>query len=235
MCTLRRVPHLALARSSRNDSSGETVASRIHQAVKEDIIAGRHAAGARITEQQLAVRFRTSRTPVREAMRQLAAEGFIVFKPNSGSLVRQWTPEQVREVFDLRVIVESEVAGYAATRITPDEVGELERLQDAIEQRGPDTRAANMARIARLNREFHAMLGRASRNERLLTMLGSAIEASIVQQTFRSYTAQQLARSFSHHRELIDAFRCADAAWARSVMACHIHAARQARLAPEAP
>jgi DNA-binding GntR family transcriptional regulator len=208
----------------------ETVAARIYGAIKEQIIDGRYAPGARITEQQVAAAFSTSRTPVREAMRQLVADGFARFKPNSGTVVREWTPEEMQQIFELRVFIESEIAGYAATRITPGEIAELVRIQDEIEARGPDTGAENTARIGRLNRDFHRVLANSSRNERLVAMLASAIEVPIVQQTFRRYTPKQLARSFSHHRELIDALAAHDSAWAKSVMSSHIHSAKQTLL-----
>lgn len=221
----------------------ETVASRIYSAVKQQIIDGRYVPGARITEQQVAAEFRSSRTPVREAMRLLVANGFAVFKPNSGTVVRDWSRAQMQEIFDLRVLIESEIASSAAQHITDAELAELIRLQDRIEAHGARTARGRrrpvgtdgslepVESIGPLNREFHRLIARASRNERLAAMLASAIEMPIVQQTFRRYTRRQLERSFGHHRELIDAFAAHDAAWARSVMSCHIHAARQAMLA----
>lgn len=208
----------------------ETVAGRIYGAIKEQIIEGRYPPGGRITEQQVAAEFKTSRTPVREAMRQLVADGFARFKPNSGTVVREWTIEEMRQIFELRVFIESEIAGYAATRITAEELAELERIQDEIESGGADISVENTARIGRLNREFHRILAEASRNERLVSMLASAIEVPIVQQTFRRYTTRQLARSFNHHRELLDALAAHDSAWAKSVMSSHIHSAKQTLL-----
>ncbi len=208
----------------------ETVAGRIYGAIKEQIIEGRYPPGGRITEQQVAAEFKTSRTPVREAMRQLVADGFARFKPNSGTVVREWTIEEMRQIFELRVFIESEIAGYAATRITAGELAELERIQDEIESGGADISVENTARIGRLNREFHRILAEASRNERLVSMLASAIEVPIVQQTFRRYTTRQLARSFNHHRELLDALAAHDSAWAKSVMSSHIHSAKQTLL-----
>lgn len=208
----------------------ETVASRIYGAIKVQIIDGRYAPGARITEENIAQEFNTSRTPVREAMRQLVADGFALFKPNSGTVVRDWTPEQVREVFDLRVLLESEIASLAAVRMTPSDIATLLRLQDAIEARGTDIDASNTARIGPLNREFHGVIAQASQNSRLVATLSNAIEVPIVQQTFRRYSAAQLARSFGHHRELIDAFTLHDSAWARCVMGSHIHSAKQTLL-----
>jgi DNA-binding GntR family transcriptional regulator len=208
----------------------ETVAARIYGAIKEQIIDGRYAPGARITEQNVAAQFNTSRTPVREAMRQLVADGFALFKPNSGTVVRQWSPDEVRQIFELRVFIESEIAGHAAAGIAAGELAELVRIQDQIESAGVETSEANTARIAPLNREFHHIIAQASHNERLVSMLASAIEVPIVQQTFRSYSPQRLARSFSHHRELIDALSHHDGAWAKAVMSSHIHSAKQTLL-----
>jgi DNA-binding GntR family transcriptional regulator len=208
----------------------ETVASRIYAALKLQIIDGRYGPGDRITEKNIAHEFNTSRTPVREAMRQLVADGFALFKPNSGTVVRSWTPAQVREVFDLRVLLESKIAGLAAVRMTPSDIATLTRLQDAIEAEGTNIEAANTARIGPLNREFHGVIAQASQNERLVAMLSNAIEVPIVQQTFRRYSTSQLARSFGHHRELIEAFTLHDSAWARCVMGSHIHSAKQTLL-----
>jgi len=208
----------------------ETVAARIYGAIKEQIIEGRYAPGARITEQNVAAEFSTSRTPVREAMRQLVADGFARFKPNSGTVVREWAPSEMQQIFELRLILESEIAGHAAERATSAQIAELVRLQDELEAQGADVSPDNTMRIGRLNREFHRIIGEASHNERLVAMLASAIEMPIVQQTFRRYTERQLARSFHHHRELIDALRAHDSAWARSVMRSHIHSAKHTLL-----
>lgn len=215
----------------------ETVAARIYNAIKEQIIDGSRAPGSRLTETNIAAEFSSSRTPVREAMRQLVADGFAVFKPNSGTVVRQWTKAQMAEIFDLRVLIESEIAGMAASRISIQDIEQLVRLQDEIESQGNDTSAENTARIWPLNREFHRIIGQASENERLVDMLANAIEIPIVQQTFQRYSIEQLARSFGHHRELIDAMRARNSDWAKSVMACHIHAAKYSLIgnSPDAP
>ena len=209
----------------------ETVAARIYGTIKKQIIEGLYEPGSRITEQQIAAEFSTSRTPVREAMRSLVADGFVLFKPNSGSVVRQWTTEQMRQVFDARILIESEVAAGAAAHITQSQIAELEALQTEIELSAPELRGGDSSRIGQLNREFHLHLAQACRNERLVEMLASAMEMPIVQQTFRRYSPEQLQRSFSHHRELIAALKVQDASWARSVMSCHIHSAKHSMVA----
>lgn len=213
----------------------ETVAARIYAEVRERIIDGRLPPGSRVTEQQVAGEFDTSRTPVREAMRLLAADGFVLFKPNSGTVVREWTAGQIHDIFQLRLLVEGEIAGQVAAHIAASAIDELEAVQDEIEARGPDTRAANAARVGTLNRRFHRIVADACRNEQLTGVLASAIAMPVVQQTFRRYSPRELSRSFAHHRELIDALRAGDGDWARSVMRCHIHAARQTLLGGSKP
>lgn len=212
----------------------ETVAARIYNSIKGQIVEGRYPPGSRITEQQVAAEFNTSRTPVREAMRLLVADGFVLFKPNSGSVVREWTAEQIRQLFDARVLIESEIAAAAAIHITKDALALLVRLQDELEGCARPLSSADTMHVSRLNREFHRVLAQSSRNERLVAMLANAMEIPVVQQTFRRYTPLQLQRSFGHHRELIDALSVGDAHWARSVMSSHILSAKHALVGSDA-
>jgi DNA-binding GntR family transcriptional regulator len=211
----------------------ETAASRIYQKIKDQIIEGRYPPGMRITEQNIAAEFSLSRTPVREALRLLAADGFLIFTPNSGTVVREWVPEQVRELFDLRSLIESDIARLASQKISAKEIDTLKALQDLIESQGTLATNGNANRISPINREFHQVIAQAARNERLILMLSSTIEIPIVQQTFRRYSEKELRRSFSHHRELIDAFQARDSVWAKSVMICHIHSAKHILLGQE--
>lgn len=207
-----------------------TVAHELYAVVRERIVKGIYGQGMRLTEQQIAAEFNTSRTPVREAMRQLTADGFLVFKPNSGSVVRSWTTQEIHELFDLRVMIESEIAYHAAVHIDDAKLSELARVQDDIEARGADISEENTARIGDINRRFHGLIAQASASRRLTAVLSNAIEQPIVQRTFHRYSILQLERSFSQHRELLDAFGARNGAWAKSVMTCHIHAAKFALL-----
>lgn len=207
-----------------------TVAGRIYAAIRERIIAGHYAPGEHITEQQVAAIFQTSRTPVREALRLLVAEGFAHFRPNSGTVVREWTPAEMHQIFQLRLLVECEVAAEAAQRITPEQIGELVQVQDELEQHYYQGGAPCDDRVGQLNRKFHQGIAQACGNERLVATLSTAQAVPVVHQTFRRYTSQQLLRSFHHHRELIDAFNARDSEWARSAMSSHIHSARHTLL-----
>jgi DNA-binding GntR family transcriptional regulator len=196
--------------------------------IKNRLIRGGFAQGARVTEQEIAEEIGASRTPVREAMRRLVAEGFFQFKPNVGPFVATWRKAEIVELFDLRVLVESAVAAAAAQRIGDEQVADLEKLQDEIEEGGVDIRVRNLERIGKLNRRFHQVIAEASRSRRLVSMLGNAIEQPVVQKTFSLYSKAELQRSFLHHRELIDALRARDPDWASDSMRCHVRAAKHA-------
>ena len=96
--------------------------------------------------------------------------------------------------FDLRVLLESEIASLAAARMTAASIAQLVQLQDEIETRGTDIDAGNTARIGPINREFHRVIAQASQNSRLVSMLSNAIAVPIVQQTFRHLRSPILDR-----------------------------------------
>ena len=195
------------------------------QYIKQRVMAGDFAPGSRLTEEGLARDLGLSRTPVREAMRTLVADGFLRFKPNSGTFVAEWSDEDIRQIFDLRTILEGQIAEAAATHMGPAEVASLQALQDRMDDAAADAGEAALQRRSALNREFHALIAAASGRTRLAAALECAIFMPIVQQTFRRYSPQEADRSLAHHRELIDAFRARDPMWARAVMTSHIRAA----------
>ncbi|MDE2606122.1 MAG: GntR family transcriptional regulator [Burkholderiales bacterium] len=205
-------------------------ADQAYAYVRERVISGDFAAGTRLTEWQIADALGTSRTPVREAMRRLVGDGFLQFRPNVGTFVGSYSTKEISELFELRALLESEVAGAAALRISGEQLEQLTVLQQRIEERGLDLGRDNLERIAGLNREFHRLIAQASDSPRTVGMLTNAIEAPVVQQTFRRYSTAQLQRSFHQHRELIDAFQSRDRSWARDAMSCHVRAARFAML-----
>ncbi|GAB2528334.1 MULTISPECIES: GntR family transcriptional regulator [unclassified Simplicispira] len=218
-----------------SSNSKSTAPHRIYAVIKERIIDGTYHPGQRLTEQSFADEFEASRTPVREAIRLLASEGYVVFRPNSGTVVRSWSVAELLEIFRLRARLEADICGNAALHINAEQIDRLCVLQDAIELEGTDNSEANTTRVSRLNREFHDLIAVASQQERMAAVLAKAIEVPVVHRTFRSYSPQQMQRSFSQHRELIDAFKAHDHDWAVAIMRCHIHAAKNAILHPKAP
>lgn len=206
---------------------------QIYFSLKERLTAGEFKPGMRLTEEQLAGELGSSRTPVREALRRLVADGLLEFRRNYGTFVSALTTSDIGQLFDIRMTLESEVAAAAAASFSPVGISELTVIQDDIESAGADISISNLERINPLNRRFHKIISDEANNTRLANMLNNAIELPVVRQTLRRYTGEQLQRSFIHHRELIDAFSMHDSAWARNVMCCHVRSAKFALLAKE--
>jgi DNA-binding GntR family transcriptional regulator len=203
---------------------------QIYFSLKERLAVGEFKPGMRLTEEQIAAELGSSRTPVREAMRRLVADGLLEFRRNYGTFVSTLTTKDIGQLFDIRMTLESEVAAAAATSFSAIGIAELTVIQNEIEAFGADISVANLERINPLNRRFHKIISDEANNTRLANMLNNAIELPIVRQTLRRYTKEQLQRSFNHHRELIDAFSMHDVAWAKNVMCCHVRSAKFALL-----
>ena len=207
--------------------------SSAHQAydfIRAQILNGTHVEGERLTEQQFSDLLGLSRTPVREAMRRLVADGFLHFQPNSGTFVRSWDNREIASVYDARILVEGELAAHAARNMTGPVLQKLRALHEEMASRGPDTSEPNLVRISPLNRDFHNLIADTAQNTRLASLRRQSLELQIIHRTRRLYTLEQLARSFHHHSELLDAFCCRDPDWARWVMASHLRSAKLARL-----
>jgi len=201
-------------------------ASQAAAYIKQRVISGEFPPGMRLTEEKLAHDIGTSRTPVREAMRVLTADGFLSFKPNSGTYVNTWTTDEVREIFDLRTYFESEIAAAAAPCITEHQLALLESIEIQCEALGAIDNMDKIHARTTLNQAFHRVIAEASGKPKLVAALGNVIEMPIVHQTLMRYSPQQAQRSLTQHREIIDALASADAQWARAAMTCHIRAAR---------
>ena len=193
--------------------------------IRDAIHAGRFPPGSHLKEGELADLIGVSRTPIREALRRLNAEGAVRFMRNHGAFVADWSVTEIREIFELRAMLEGYAAERAAERATPQQVVELRRLAEemiALEaQETPDF----LSRIAEANGEFHRLITQAAGTPRLTIMMAQVIELPLVLRTFHRYDRDALHRSLRHHMEIVAAFEVRDGAWAGSVMRSHIAAA----------
>jgi DNA-binding GntR family transcriptional regulator len=198
-----------------------------YEAIRRAIASGEYAPGSWLREEDLAARAGVSRTPVREALRQLNIEGLIEIVPNRGALVLGWTACDLDDVHDLRAMLE----GYAVRRTaeTPgvDLAGltalctEMERLLDE----GGET---DYARIGELSVDFHTALHEASGNRLLTSVLPALIQIPLAREGYHQRTREAVARSTAQYREILDAIAIAagDGDWAESVMRAHVRSIR---------
>jgi DNA-binding GntR family transcriptional regulator len=190
--------------------------------IRQGIIRGRYLPGSHLTAEDLAKNSGLSRTPVREAMRRLHAEGLIVVIPYRGAFVTRIEENEIRNIYDLRVVLESYAAEAAAERRTPEQLEKLKALADSMCALVANDAGSHLEEIADLNNEFHKLIVAASHNSRLSTALTSVMEVPLALRTFRRYDNAELKRSAFQHLEIVSALEAGDPAWAKSVMTSHI-------------
>ncbi|GJE57590.1 MULTISPECIES: GntR family transcriptional regulator [Methylobacterium] len=137
------------------------LSDHVRNALTDAIASGNLAAGTALDEQELADRFGASRTPVREALRQLAFNGLVELRPRRGAVVMRTTPERIGDMFETTAEIEAMCARLATYRITPLE---RSRLIDLHEASAPMAERSDFDAYDALNREFHETLYRATHN-----------------------------------------------------------------------
>lgn len=203
---------------------------RVYTHIRDAIVDGRYAPGARLGEVEIAEITDTSRTPVREALRQLEMEGLVEVLPHRGARVYEWTADDLEEIYDLRMTLEAMAAVRATTRIEGKDIDRMAELCDLMESAAAPGVSQSLDLVAQLNDEFHAIVRAAAASNRLLTMLGAVIQLPLVMRTFHRYAPEDLVRSCAHHRDLVAALRNRDEVWAEAVMRAHVRAAKSVLL-----
>lgn len=199
---------------------------KAYQAVRERIVRGIYPAAAHITEQEVVAASGVSRTPVREALRRLHAEGLLEFVPHQGAVVADWNSADRQDVFELRAVLESYGAARAAQRMTDSRLEELRALAQAQYQESISKQEGYFDRIGHLNSRFHRGIHEAAGSPRLMSALASLIEVPIIMKTFESYQHEDLIRSAADHLEIVRALEARDAEWSAALMRSHILGAR---------
>jgi DNA-binding GntR family transcriptional regulator len=204
-------------------------AERVYRTLREEILTGVRPAGVRLREEHLADVLGVSRTPVREALRRLQTDGLVALIPNRGAEVVRLSVADFDEIFELRGLLESHAARRAASRGDVD-VERLGKLCDAMEHQLHALDEQGYDEITRLNMEFHRAVHEAGGHRLLPDLLARVIEVPLVRRTFHQYSSTELDRSFSQHRELVEAIAAGDGDWAHAVMESHVRAARASLL-----
>ncbi len=199
----------------------------VFESLREAIIQGRLKPGERLMEIQLAEEMGVSRTPIREAVRKLELEGFVVMVPRKGAYVAGISMKDIIDVFEVRAALEGLAAGLAAVRITPDELEGLERSLLAISE---VSLKSDLEGIVDTDTSFHEMIYKASRNDRLFQII---IHLKEQIQRFRTTSLSQPGRSkdaLDEHRKIVEAISERNAELAQVLAREHIENAEQSML-----
>lgn len=202
-------------------STGETA----YEALVASIRRGEYRPGDRLREEDVSEKLSISRTPVREALRRLEADGIVEHRPRQGAVVRQLSHSEVVELYEMRVVLERTAAEMAAKHGTDAEFDALDDLNQSIR----DERV-NPARAAAINQDFHRGLYLASRN-RFLLEAARALNNSLMLLGPTTFTDEdRVDVVVSQHQSIIDALRDADVEAAGAAAEAHLQTSLRQRL-----
>lgn len=191
-----------------------TLRERIADAIRDEIINNKLKAGERISEPEVAARYGISRTPVREAFRQLAAEGFLWLTPRRGARIAFLTEKDVSEFYDLKSVLE----GYAARLATPKlQERDLQKMESLNEQMDRCHQKGDLKKIAKIHTDFHNVFLAAAGNEQLCSMIGQ-LTNKFQRFTILLALSGKNPEAVSQHRDIIGAFRTKDAVRAEELV-----------------
>jgi DNA-binding GntR family transcriptional regulator len=214
-----------------SDRSSRSLATRAYRGIKEDILTGRLHPGEMILEPRLAETYRMSRTPIHEALKTLAKDGLVQVIPRVGYVISQVTVNDVYEIFQCRLVLETTAIELAAPRVTDDDITILRRFGRGTRsstRRGGDARAFGEASAA--HRDFHLMVASLSGNRRLVDMIAQLLDESQRILALDPLNLQQLdLMSATAHGPIIKALTTRKPTLAADEMAAHV-AQAQARI-----
>ncbi|MEV4420038.1 GntR family transcriptional regulator [Patulibacter sp. NPDC049589] len=211
----------------RPAAGGNNLVDEIATAIRARIMSGEIAIGAQLRQAELAGELGVSRTPIREALRQLQSGGLIEVLPNRGAIVRVPVPWQVREAYEVRAQLEAFACELAVRHITGVQVAGLRAANGALRDATANPSGAARGECGTTtdaNDEFHTTIHLASGNERLARTINE------INETFpRNVSALVLAddprhseESISEHDRIVDAIAAGDVAAARREMIAHV-------------
>lgn len=204
------------------ESVTEPAAFQIVRALREDILNGVLAPGLQIRQEALAEQFGVSRVPVREALRQLEAEGLVATEMHKGAFVSSRSLEEIEEMLDIRIALEGRALKLAIPNLTPKIFAEVHRILDTYD------RSDEPQEWRDLNLSFHLTLYRACNRPRLVKMIEDVVLMN--SHFMRTYISATVGRKGAQleHRQILAACEAGDARRALRLLEAHIEHTRAA-------
>lgn len=176
----------------------------VRQTLRSEILEGAIEPGARLVQQELAKRLDVSTTPVREALQDLAREGLVLLDPHRGAVVRTLTVAEVREIYELRMVLEPLLLRKAASEMDGQAREHAERLYERMETE------TDASRWAELNREFHSTIFAAAEDTRLGRIVASLRDSATPYVALSLAEPDQRSASNAEHGLLLKHLREGD-------------------------
>ena len=158
-CAVRsrgRPNRMEIGSASESAIPRQSLTSAVAERLRNQIIRGEIPEGAQLRQDAIAIQFKVSRIPVREALRQLHAEGLIAIVPNRGAVVPALSPDDIEELFTIRALLEPELLKLSIPRLTEEDFAEADRILRKFV--GELRREDHLSNWGRLNWQFHSIL-----------------------------------------------------------------------------
>lgn len=199
-------------------NTNQPLSNDLYAKLQEDILTGRLKIGSKLTEQHVCEKYRASRTPVREAIRQLEAEGLVRLIPNRGAFIIGLSPRDISDILMMRGSMEVQAADWAAERITDNE---LDQLTEIYEYMVFYTHKGDIEKMRSINAAFHQIIYQSSHNrilQRQLNMFQTYLKFAAPDQ----YTLESLNEILSEHQAIYNAILTHDPAASALAMQQHL-------------
>lgn len=201
----------------------------VYAKIRGDILNGVLEPGEKLREEKLASKLNISRTPIREAIRRLTVEGLLIYIPNRGVTVRNYTIDDVEDAYNLRAVVEGYAASLAAQNRETQLIIQLEEsnhhyktiIENSFKVGQKDTEA-----ILKANSEFHDTIVTMSKNSYIKNFLRSLVAIPVLYRGFYWFDEDELKTSIKHHSDIVSAIKHRDSEQAKALMSTHLYHGR---------
>lgn len=210
-----------------NDKTAQPISANLYTELQTAILSGEIRDGSKLTEQAICKKCNVSRTPVREAFRQLEADGLIENIPNRGAYVTALTRRDISDLFDLRALFEVQAIEWAIKRMTGEDIDALRETVDFMEFY---TLRGDIEKVLMFNSQFHSILY-AGTKDRMIQKTLSTYQTYLKHSApAKTYTGDYLKIILDEHKAIFDAVESRNAAAGRKAMEYHMEQSKLRRI-----
>jgi DNA-binding GntR family transcriptional regulator len=213
--------------SLANDSAipRQSLTSAVAEKLRDQIIRGEIPEGAQLRQDVIATQYQVSRIPVREALRQLDAEGLITIFPNRGAIVPELSPDDIEELFAIRALLEPEVLKHSIPRLSPADLSHADEILNKFvkELRRED----HISTWGRLNWQFHSTLYSRAGRPHFMAIIRNINHKGERYTRLQLYLTRGMKRANEEHHEMLELCRNGEVAAACKLLRQHIQYAGQ--------
>ena len=210
------------------EKSSQPLSTGLFSELQKDILSGEIPDGSKLTEQSVCKRYNVSRTPVREAFRQLEADGLIEIIPNRGAFATGLSRRDISDLFDLRSVFEVQAVEWAIKRMSDEDI---DRLAESMEFMEFYTLKEDVEKVLSFNSQFHSIIY-AGTGDRMLQKTLSIYQTYLKYSApHKTYDEDSLKAILEEHKAIYEAFKSRNAAAGRKAMENHMAQSKLRRIA----